>query len=71
MVCVDSVLLTWTQMSELTTDESIYMIFRVFNLGNNAIGVRIYMDPDRMKREGRLIFTADRWTVTPGPGLVV
>jgi hypothetical protein len=59
------------QMSELTTNESIYMIFRVFNMGNDSIGVRIYMDPDRMRREGRLRFTADRWTVTPGQGLTV
>ena len=57
-------------MKELTTDESVYMIFRVFNMGNNSIGVRIYMDPARMEREGRLRFSADRWTVTPGQGLV-
>lgn len=58
-------------MRELTTDESIYMIFRAFNMGNSSIGTRIYMDPARMEQEGRLKFTADRWTVTPGQGLVV
>lgn len=64
-------MLTETQMRELTTNESIYMIFRVFNMGNSSIGTRIYMDPARMEQEGRLKFTADRWTVTPGQGLVV
>lgn len=63
--------LTSAQMSELTNNESLYMIFRVFNMGKKSIGVRIYMNPDQMRLEGRLRFTADRWTVTPGQGLLV
>jgi len=57
-------------MRDLMTHESIYMIFRVFNMGNSSIGTRIYMDPARMEQEGLLKFTSDRWTVTPGRGLV-
>lgn len=64
-------MLTETKMKDLTSEESIYMIFRVFNMGNSSIGVRIYMDPARLEQEGLLKFTADRWTVTPGHGLVV
>jgi hypothetical protein len=57
------------QMSELTTDQSLYMIFRVFNMTSGSIGARIYVDPDRMRREGLLKFSADKWTVTPSVGL--
>lgn len=67
---LEGVVLTERQMSELTTDKSIYMIFRVFNMGSSSISARIYLDPDRMRQEGRLRFSADRWTVTPGLGLL-
>lgn len=58
-------------MGELNRDGSIYMIFRVFDMGKRSIGVRIYMDPDQMRLDGTLRFSADRWTVTPGLGMLV
>ncbi|RFU29542.1 hypothetical protein B7463_g6794, partial [Scytalidium lignicola] len=44
----------------------IYMILRVFNLGKESIGVRIYVDPDALRHNGQLKFTADKWSVVPG-----
>ncbi|KAI0835964.1 hypothetical protein F5Y06DRAFT_114649 [Hypoxylon sp. FL0890] len=55
----------WTKMKTLSTDDSIYVIFRVHNLYTDRIGLNIYVDPVRLADEGRLAFTADRWTVKP------
>ncbi|KAJ6438742.1 hypothetical protein O9K51_08143 [Purpureocillium lavendulum] len=52
-------------MTELTTENSVYLIFRVFSMTSDAIGARIYADPDRMRREGQLKFSANRWAVAP------
>lgn len=63
------IVLTRTQMKDLTTDQSIYMIFRVFGMTNGSIGAMIYVDPDKMREENLLMFSADKWTITPGPRL--
>ncbi|OTA98084.1 hypothetical protein M426DRAFT_17772 [Hypoxylon sp. CI-4A] len=55
----------WGKMKSLSTDSSIYVIFRVYNLYSGGIGVNIYVDPARLAEQGRLSFTADRWTVKP------
>ncbi|OTA86918.1 hypothetical protein M434DRAFT_399722 [Hypoxylon sp. CO27-5] len=55
----------WTKMKRLSTDNSIYVIFRVHDLYSDRIGMNIYVDPARLADEGRLAFTADRWTVKP------
>lgn len=52
-------------MKRLSTPDSIYIIFRVFNLYTNQIDVKLYVDPVKLESEGRLIFTADRLTVKP------
>ena len=52
------------------TNESIYMIFRVFNLGSKNAGLRIYADPDQLRRDGKLKFAANRWTITPAQVVV-
>ncbi len=57
------------KMTDLTTDDSIYLIARVFSMTSASIGARIYVDPDRMRRMGQLAFSTNGWTVTPGPGL--
>lgn len=46
----------------------VYAIFRVFNLGTGATGLKIYVDPEQQRRTGKLKFIADRYTVVPGPG---
>lgn len=53
------------KMRRLSTDDSIYVIFRVFNLYTSQIGVNIYVDPVQLENEGHLVFAADRWTVKP------
>ncbi|KAI1372157.1 hypothetical protein F4677DRAFT_456697 [Hypoxylon crocopeplum] len=50
------------KMRRLSTEDSVYIIFRVFNLYTGQIGVNLYVDPARM---GQLVFTADKWTVKP------
>ncbi|KAI1385608.1 uncharacterized protein F4822DRAFT_413682 [Hypoxylon trugodes] len=55
----------YKKMKRLSTDDSIYVIFRVFNLYTTKIGVDILVDPARLAEEGRLIFTAGKWTVRP------
>ncbi len=44
----------------------IYIILRVFNLGQDNIGMRLYVDPVTMKREGQLFFEPSSYILTPG-----
>jgi hypothetical protein len=46
----------------------IYVIIRVFNLGRNDMDMRIYLDPKSLEEEGKLLFSADTYTVVPGNG---
>ncbi|KAI1499875.1 hypothetical protein F5X99DRAFT_388501 [Biscogniauxia marginata] len=45
--------------------ETIYVVFRVFNLGRDSIDFSIYVDPHFMKEQGSLKFTAETWSVVP------
>ena len=47
--------------------QEIYTIFRVFNLGKEPTGLRIYIDPEEQRRAGKLKFTTDKYAVVPGP----
>ncbi|RYO82881.1 hypothetical protein DL762_006402 [Monosporascus cannonballus] len=58
----------YEKMKRFSTRDSIYIIFRVFNLYTNQVNVKLYVDPAKLEREGQLVFTADRWTVKPGAG---
>ncbi|KAI1480176.1 hypothetical protein F4774DRAFT_379917 [Daldinia eschscholtzii] len=53
------------KMRRLCTNESIYVIFRVSDLYTGGLTVDIYVDPVKLANEGRLVFTADKWTVKP------
>ncbi|KIW90948.1 uncharacterized protein Z519_08731 [Cladophialophora bantiana CBS 173.52] len=46
--------------------EAIYVLFRVFIVGRDVPGVRIYVDPEAMRRKGDLTFTAETWSVGLG-----
>ncbi|PNP45552.1 hypothetical protein TGAMA5MH_02775 [Trichoderma gamsii] len=49
-----------------TTNRSeIYMILRVFWLNSDHIGMSVYFDPEQLRQDGRLLFTAQTWSVTP------
>ncbi|KAI1758820.1 hypothetical protein GGR53DRAFT_471962 [Hypoxylon sp. FL1150] len=53
------------KMRSLSTANSIYVIFRVFNLYTGEIGCKIFIDPAKLEEKGQLVFTADKWTVRP------
>jgi hypothetical protein len=42
---------------------SMYVIFRVFNLGNDSIGLKVLVDPGTLRQPGELAFTAETWSV--------
>jgi hypothetical protein len=43
----------------------VYMILRVFDLGQDEIGLRIYLDPETLRRKNSLRFTAESYCVEP------
>jgi hypothetical protein len=47
--------------------DTIYVIFRVFNLNDDDVGLKIYVDPTTLGQTGELIFTLNKgkWEVTP------
>lgn len=47
--------------------DSIYVILRVFNVGQDSAGMKVYVDPDFMRERRELSFTAETWSVVPGP----
>ncbi|KAH8124644.1 hypothetical protein LI328DRAFT_166990 [Trichoderma asperelloides] len=49
-----------------TPDRSeIYMVLRVFWLNSDNIGMCVYFDPEQLRQDGTLLFTAQTWSVTP------
>ena len=44
----------------------IYLIIRVFNLGKDSMGLRVYFDPESLRKSGELVFTEESWSVVPG-----
>ena len=54
-------------MSRERPATDIYIIMRVFNMGQNNIGMRLYIDPATMELERKLKFEPDHYVVTPGP----
>ncbi|KAI8676088.1 hypothetical protein NCS56_00495700 [Fusarium sp. Ph1] len=55
-----------------TQDRSeVYMIFRVFWLNSDGIGLSVYSDPEKLRQQGQLLFTGQTWSITPGDGTQV
>lgn len=48
----------------------VYMILRVFGLAG-SLGMRAYIDPEELRQNGELVFTAPTWSVVPGNGNAV
>lgn len=48
---------------------TIYVIFRVYNLGQDNMGLKIYLDPEALRVSDALKFTAESWSVVPAYGL--
>jgi hypothetical protein len=45
---------------------SIYVVFRVYDLAKDEPGLQVYVDPEAMRRSGGLVFTPETWSVVPG-----
>jgi hypothetical protein len=43
----------------------VYIIARVFKLGKEGMGYRLYVDPATLKAQGRLKFESNQYAVTP------
>ncbi|KAI1054575.1 hypothetical protein LB506_010651 [Fusarium annulatum] len=53
-----------------TEDHSeVYMVFRVFQLDSDGIGLCVYTDPEKLRQDGRLLFKGQAWSITPGPNM--
>jgi hypothetical protein len=56
-------------LSGMQNQDTIYIIFRVFNLNNDDVSLKIYVDPERLRRTGQLMFTWNqnygKWEVEP------
>ena len=52
-----------TVLTPTHTSPEIYVIFRVFYLGEQDIGFRVLVDPKGLEREGALEFEAETYTV--------
>ncbi len=46
-------------------DHTIYAIFRVYSLGRDGMGLRVYLDPETLRVSGQLEFTSETWSVVP------
>lgn len=44
---------------------TVYVIFRVYNLGKDNMSLRIYIDPEVLRRQDELRFTPESYSVTP------
>lgn len=66
--------LTCVQMRDFSYDQTrninrVYMIFRVFNLGQDTVGLKVLVDPEGLRLRRELAFTAEKWSVVPSaPG---
>ncbi|KAF5680457.1 hypothetical protein FDENT_8396 [Fusarium denticulatum] len=53
-----------------TEDHSeIYIVFRVFQLNSDGVGLRVYTDPEKLRQDGALLFKGQAWSITPGPNM--
>ncbi|KAI0182894.1 hypothetical protein EV127DRAFT_40641 [Xylaria flabelliformis] len=51
--------------NETENTSTIYVIFRVYWLGQENMGLEIYLDPESLRRSGQLKFQGELWTVVP------
>lgn len=48
---------------------NVYMIFRVYNLGNDGTAMQIYLDPETLREGGMLHFTAASYSISSRPSI--
>jgi hypothetical protein len=54
-----------TALTEGETAAEVYIILRVYNLGQEDVGLHIYLDPETRRRKKELKFTAESYSVEP------
>ncbi|KAJ4267510.1 hypothetical protein NW762_003617 [Fusarium torreyae] len=47
---------------------TIYLIARVSNVDKSNIELKLYVDPEKLRQDGSLVFTGETWSIVPGPG---
>jgi hypothetical protein len=57
--------------TENDNQASVYVIIRVYNLGRDSVGMKVYVNPGLMEVRGELVFRTETWSVVPGPVLGV
>lgn len=45
------------------TKDEIYLILRIYKLGQKGMGMRILLDPATLEQEGHLVFEPESYTV--------
>ncbi|KAF4452438.1 hypothetical protein F53441_4718 [Fusarium austroafricanum] len=50
------------------TSPTIYLIARVSNVDKTNIELKLYVDPEKLRQDGSLVFTGETWSIVPGPG---
>lgn len=43
----------------------VYMLLRVFEIDGAGVGMKVYLDPERMRLDETLLFTGETWSVVP------
>ena len=44
----------------------IYIIIRVSRINSERPRLQVYLDPEKLRQEGRLVFTGHTWSIVPG-----
>ncbi len=47
----------------------VYMILRVSEIESSRPCMAVYLNPEQLRLDGRLLFTAETWSVVPGSGV--
>ncbi|PWY95999.1 hypothetical protein BO94DRAFT_601049 [Aspergillus sclerotioniger CBS 115572] len=62
----------YRRMQEMSNGKSqsenadvVYVIFRVYDLGQRSMNVKVYVDPEVRRVREELVFTAESWSVVP------
>ncbi|KAH1631885.1 hypothetical protein KXV25_001395 [Aspergillus fumigatus] len=55
----------WTDRNVELEEPEIYVVFRVYYLGKENMGLKVYVDPERLRQEERLIFSPESYSVYP------
>jgi hypothetical protein len=55
----------WTDRNTELDEPEIYVVFRVYYLGKESMGLKIYVDPESLRQEERLIFSPESYSVYP------